>query len=136
MRQGFQFHRRLPFVGIDVAHSQQGGGGFHVGEKGLAGEAVAGGCVGVGAVDGEEAHGAGFGGLEVLGDVEGASGVGDEDGVIVIPRRDAERVLLEAQAFQKSDTAKLRAAIDGTADRSWVRKQLDAKKCEFLDEAY
>ena len=62
--------------------------------------------------------------------------VGDEDGVIVIPRRDAERVLREAQAFQKSDTAKLRAAIDGTADRSWVRKQLDAKKCEFLDEAY
>ena len=59
-----------------------------------------------------------------------------EDGVIVIPRRDAERVLREAQAFQKSDTAKLRAAIDGTADRSWVRKQLDAKKCEFLDEAY
>ena len=73
------------------------------------------------------------GGVEVHpGDIV----VGDEDGVIVIPRRDAERVLREAQAFQKSDTAKLQAAIDGTADRSWVRKQLDAKKCEFLDEAY
>ena len=73
------------------------------------------------------------GGVEVHpGDIV----VGDEDGVIVIPRRDAERVLRDAQAFQKSDTAKLRAAIDGTADRSWVRTQLDAKKCEFLDEAY
>jgi RraA family protein len=59
--------------------------------------------------------------------------VGDADGVIVIPRQDAEEVLEAVKAFQQNDRRKLQAAIDGTADRSWVLKQLEAKKCEFLD---
>ena len=59
--------------------------------------------------------------------------VGDPDGVIVIPRQDAEEVLEAVKAFQQNDRRKLQAAIDGTADRSWVMKQLEAKKCEFRD---
>ena len=59
--------------------------------------------------------------------------VGDPDGVIVIPRQDAEEVLEAVKAFQQNDRRKLQAAIDGTADRSWVLKQLEAKKCEFRD---
>ncbi|HQN20190.1 MAG TPA: RraA family protein [Syntrophobacteraceae bacterium] len=62
--------------------------------------------------------------------------VGDPDGVIVIPRQDAEGVLEAVRAFQQNDRRKLRAAIDGTADRSWVMKQLEAKKCEFVDGVY
>ncbi len=62
--------------------------------------------------------------------------VGDPDGVIVIPRQDAEEVLEAVKAFQQNDRRKLQAAIDGTADRSWVMKQLEAKKCEFRDGAY
>ena len=62
--------------------------------------------------------------------------VGDPDGVIVIPRLDAERVLEEVLIFQQNDRRKLQAAIDGTADRSWVLKQLEEKKCEFVDGLY
>jgi regulator of RNase E activity RraA len=62
--------------------------------------------------------------------------VGDADGVIVIPRLDAERVLEEVLIFQQNDRRKLQAAIDGTADRSWVLKQLEAKKCEIVDGLY
>ena len=62
--------------------------------------------------------------------------VGDPDGVIVIPRQDAEGVLEAVRAFQQNDRRKLRDAIDGTADRSWVMKQLEAKKCEFVDGVY
>ena len=59
--------------------------------------------------------------------------VGDADGVIVIPRMDAARVLEDVLVFQQNDRRKLQAAIDGTADRSWVMKQLEAKKCEIVD---
>ncbi len=48
-------------------------------------------------------------------------------------RQDAEEVLEAVKAFQQNDRRKLQAAIDGTADRSWVMKQLEAKKCEFRD---
>jgi len=62
--------------------------------------------------------------------------VGDPDGVIVIARKDAEEVLEAVKAFQQNDRRKLQAAINGTADRSWVMKQLEAKKCEIVDDLY
>lgn len=62
--------------------------------------------------------------------------VGDTDGVIVIARQDAQEVLEAVKAFQQNDQRKLQAAINGTADRSWVMKQLEAKKCEFVDKLY
>lgn len=60
--------------------------------------------------------------------------LGDFDGVIVIPRAYAEEVLEAAIAFQQNDRKKLRAAIDGTSDRSWVNAALEARKCEFIDD--
>jgi hypothetical protein len=45
-------------------------------------------------------------------------------------------VLEAVKAFQQNDQRKLQAAINGTADRSWVMKQLEAKKCEFVDGFY
>ena len=62
--------------------------------------------------------------------------VGDPDGVIVVPRMDAENILKEAQNFQQNDRRKLRAAMDGTSDRSWVKKKLEAKKCEIVNDVY
>ncbi len=62
--------------------------------------------------------------------------LGDPDGVIVVPRKDAAALLAEAQKFSASDHAKLVAAGNGTADRSWVGKTLAAKKCEIVDGVY
>lgn len=62
--------------------------------------------------------------------------IGDCDGVIVIPRQDAAELLEAARAFQAADRKKLLAAIEGTADRSWVDAALAAKRCEIIDGIY
>ena len=62
--------------------------------------------------------------------------LGDADGVIVIPKRDAEEILAVASKFSATDAAKVIAAANGTADRSWVDKTLAAKNCEIIDAAY
>lgn len=60
----------------------------------------------------------------------------DPDGVIVIPRRDAAKVLEDAKAFQAADEAKLAAARNGTANRAWVDKLLKEKDFELIDDVY
>jgi len=60
----------------------------------------------------------------------------DPDGVIVIPRGDAARILEEAKAFQEADEAKLAAAKNGTAKRAWVSKLLEEKGFEVIDGVY
>lgn len=60
----------------------------------------------------------------------------DPDGVIVIPRKDAPTVLEDAKKFQESDQSKLAAAIEGTADRSWVDRALAEKGFEIIDDVY
>ena len=62
--------------------------------------------------------------------------VGDSDGVIVIPKHDAAKLLEEARKFSANDHAKLVAAQTGKADRSWVDKALAAKGCETIDAVY
>lgn len=62
--------------------------------------------------------------------------VGDGDGVIVVPWQDAAAVLEGARAFSVGDKSKAEAALAGTLDRSWVDKELLAKKCELLDSVY
>jgi regulator of RNase E activity RraA len=59
--------------------------------------------------------------------------LGDSDGVIVIPRADAAALLEKATKFSANDQAKVEAAIEGTLDRSWVDKALDAGGCEIID---
>lgn len=62
--------------------------------------------------------------------------LGDADGVIVIPKRDAAAILAEAQKKAVDDAAKVVAAAKGLSDRSWIDKTLTAKKCEIIDAAY
>lgn len=62
--------------------------------------------------------------------------LGDQDGVIIIPKKDAVAVLDAARKFKASDASKLAAAQNGTADRSWVDKTLAAKNCEIIDGLY
>ena len=60
----------------------------------------------------------------------------DPDGVIVIPRADAPKILEDAKAYQKADQKKLEAARTGQSNRAWVGKALEAKDYEFIDDYY
>ena len=60
----------------------------------------------------------------------------DPDGIICIPRKDAAWVLEKAKAFQAADEKKLLAARNGTANRAWVEKSLEAKGYEIIDDVY
>ena len=60
----------------------------------------------------------------------------DPDGVIVIPRKDAVTVLKAAKEFQAKDEGKLSASKNGTANREWVTKSLQAKGFEIIDDVY
>lgn len=62
--------------------------------------------------------------------------LGDLDGVIVIPLKDAQAVLEAAEELHKTDAAKVLAAQNGTANRAWVMKTLEAKNTEFIDGIY
>jgi regulator of RNase E activity RraA len=61
---------------------------------------------------------------------------GDEDGVIIVPRREASGLLDAARKFYANDQAKGRSSRDGTVDRSWIEKALEAKGCEYIDGVY
>ena len=58
----------------------------------------------------------------------------DRDGVIVIPRRDAPRVLEDARRFKEKDRQKAANAAEGIKDFAWLDKVLAAKDYEILDE--
>lgn len=62
--------------------------------------------------------------------------LGDPDGIVVIPRRDAAKILKDAQEFQAADESKLIAAKEGTAKRGWVDKALVEKGFEIIDDIY
>lgn len=60
----------------------------------------------------------------------------DADGIIIIPLEDAPVVLAAAQKFQEQDMNKIKAAIAGTSDRSWVSKAMAEKGVEIIDDYY
>ena len=62
--------------------------------------------------------------------------LGDLDVIIVIPQKDVQAVLEAAEELHKVDAAKVLAAQNGTANRAWVMKTLEAKKTEFIDDVY
>ena len=62
--------------------------------------------------------------------------VADADGIIVIPLKDAPAVLEAAKKYHEQDAAKVDAAKNGTSNRAWVMKTLEAKKVEFIDGVY
>ena len=60
----------------------------------------------------------------------------DPDGVIVIPRKDAPKVLEDARKFQAADVIKLDKTRRGEINRAWVQKTLEEKGFEVFDEVY
>jgi RraA family protein len=56
----------------------------------------------------------------------------DEDGVVVIPRAEADAVLAAAEAHNAKEIAMLEAIAAGTQDRAWVTASLRAKGFEGL----
>ena len=62
--------------------------------------------------------------------------LGDVDGVVVVPHRDAAALLEAARKFSANDKAKADAAKAGKGDRSWVEKSLEAKGCVTVDGKY
>ena len=59
--------------------------------------------------------------------------LGDADGVIVIPRSDAQEILEKARAYMAKDQSTLEQARLGTWDRSWIDKSLGANGTEIID---
>ena len=53
--------------------------------------------------------------------------VGDADGVLAVPRKEAPRVAALARAQMDREAATLRAIADGSIDRSWVDEMLRAR---------
>lgn len=62
--------------------------------------------------------------------------LGDPDGVICIPRKDAAQVLVDAKDFMEKDAAKLVKAREGTMNRDWVYKTIEDKGFEVIDDIY
>lgn len=60
----------------------------------------------------------------------------DPDGVIVIPKKDAATILENAKKFKEADQNKIKASMEGTADRTWVDKALSEKGFEIIDDVY
>lgn len=62
--------------------------------------------------------------------------LGDDDGVIVIPRNDAAKIYGAALEISKGDAAKVKASASGTVNRQWVEDLLTKKGFEIIDEVY
>ncbi len=62
--------------------------------------------------------------------------LGDADGVIVIPRQDAGSLIEKAEANAQNDHAKVQKASAGSLNREWVKKTLEDKGVEFIDDVY
>lgn len=62
--------------------------------------------------------------------------LGDQDGVIVIPKNDAVDLIEKAEANAQQDHAKVLNASEGTANRDWVKEKLEKKGVEIIDDVY
>lgn len=62
--------------------------------------------------------------------------LGDADGVIVIPRLEAEAILTQAELYHANDDRKCQEAKAGTSNRDWVEKAIAGKGIEVIDGIY
>ncbi|GEA17448.1 MAG: hypothetical protein PWR22_329 [Moorella sp. (in: firmicutes)] len=58
--------------------------------------------------------------------------VGDDDGVVVIPKEQAEEVLVKAKEKAVEEAEIFKQIAAGTVDRTWVDKILQAKGCKII----
>lgn len=59
--------------------------------------------------------------------------IGDADGVLAVPRAEAEAVLLRARKKQEAEERQMAATMAGTLDRSWIDRALEENACALLD---
>ncbi|MCM3093261.1 MULTISPECIES: RraA family protein [unclassified Cytobacillus] len=59
--------------------------------------------------------------------------VGDDDGVIVIPKQDASAVLEKAKSLASKEKEIIKSIYEGKWDRTWVDNILLKKGCEIVD---
>ena len=59
--------------------------------------------------------------------------VGDADGIIVVPKDDAERIALESRKLHSLEQKKLAAYANGNVNREWLYDALKSKGCEIID---
>lgn len=62
--------------------------------------------------------------------------LGDRDGVIVIPLKDAASIIDEAEKYAAMDAGKVEASKNGTSKRQWVEDTLAKKNVEIIDGKY
>lgn len=62
--------------------------------------------------------------------------VGDEDGIIAIRPADAADILAKTLKKNAAEVEKMAAIRAGTADTSWIDRELAAKGCEVIDAAW
>lgn len=62
--------------------------------------------------------------------------LGDQDGVIVIPREDSEGIYEQALKLSEGDHAKVVAAKFGKNNRDWVKKTLEKKSVDFIQSKW
>ncbi|MGF0096155.1 RraA family protein [Peptoniphilus sp. SGI.035] len=60
----------------------------------------------------------------------------DPDGVVVIPKNDAEFILEDAKEFKAKDEIKLVKTRNHDINRDWVDKLLDDKEFEIIKDVY
>jgi len=58
--------------------------------------------------------------------------VGDDDGLVAVPRAEVENVLTLAKLQAEKEEAIFQSIENGTIDRSWIDEQLKAKGCEMI----
>ena len=59
--------------------------------------------------------------------------IGDGDGVLCVPFEEAEAILAATRAKHEAELRELAEIQEGTNDRSWVDRTLDALGCEYVD---
>lgn len=59
--------------------------------------------------------------------------LGDNDGVLCVPRADLAAVLIDARKKQAAEQAQMTQTEDGSVDKSWIDKVLAQKGCEFVE---
>ncbi|RKQ41558.1 RraA family protein [Enterobacter sp. R1(2018)] len=62
--------------------------------------------------------------------------LGDSDGVIIIPRLDAARILEEAQQYLIIDERNFELAKTGALERTWIDKLFATKNVDVIDDVY
>ncbi|KQW57742.1 MULTISPECIES: RraA family protein [unclassified Ensifer] len=59
--------------------------------------------------------------------------LGDIDGIVCVPKADAEAVLKATRAKQDAEAKQMAATLSGTMDRSWVDRELERLGCALVD---